>query len=75
MLAKGVWLKTSALLVFFPWLVTTLIGPGLLELLQLIYPKLSTGFDMLVFYKNLSLVEFWVRFLALFRISLVDGVE
>ena len=75
MLAKGVWLKTSALLVFFPWLVTTLIGPGLLELLQLIYPRLSTGFDMLVFYTNLSLVEFWVRFLALFRISLVDGVE
>ena len=75
MLAKGAWLKTSALLVFFPWLVTTLIGPGLLELLQLIYPRLSTGFDMLVFYINLSLVEFWVRFLALFRISLVDGVE
>ena len=31
---------------------------GLLELKQLIYLRLLTGFGMLVFFKNLSLTEF-----------------
>ena len=33
----------------------------LLELLHLIYPRLSTGFDMLIFFINLSLIEIQVR--------------
>ena len=34
---------------------------GLLELWYLIYPGLLTGFGMLVFFTNLSLMEFQVR--------------
>ena len=37
-----------------------LTGLGLLELWHLIYPRLSTGFGMLVFFTNLSLTEFQV---------------
>ena len=39
---------------------------GVLELSHLIYPKLLTGFGMLVFFTNLSLMEFQVRYLVLF---------
>ena len=46
---------------------------GLLELLHLIYPSLLTGFAMLVFFTNLSLMEFQVRYLALFLLfSVLD---
>ena len=38
----------------------------LLELWYLIYPRLLTGFSMLVFFTNLSLMEFQVRYLSLF---------
>ena len=49
---------------------------GLLELWHLIYPKLLTGFGMLVFFPNLSLMDFQVRYLALFLLFLViDGFE
>ena len=41
--------------------IDLLINLGLLELEHLIYPRLSTGFDMLVFFPNLSLMKFWVR--------------
>ena len=41
-------------------------GLGLLELWHLIYPKLLIGFGMLPFLTNLSLMEFQVRYLALF---------
>ena len=41
--------------------IDLLINLGLLELEHLIYPRLSTGFDMLVFFSNLSLMKFWVR--------------
>ena len=101
MLGKGLQLKTSALLVFFLWLVKSLknveiigwfftwrnvaffsdfrygfrssrstedlivesdrIASGfnsLLELSHLIYPRLLTGFGMVVFFTNLSLLEF-----------------
>ena len=49
---------------------------GLLELLHLIYPRLLTGFGILVFFTNLSLIEFQVRYLALFLLlSVIDGFE
>ena len=47
-------------------LLGLLTGLGLLELWHLIYPRLLTGFGMLVFFTNLSLMEFQVRYLALF---------
>ena len=55
------------------WLLT---GLGLLELWHLIYPRLLTGFGMLVFFTNLSLTEFQVRYLALFLLfSAIDGFK
>ena len=39
---------------------------GLLELWHVIYPRLLTGFGMLVFFSNLNLMEFQVRYLVLF---------
>ena len=42
------------------------IGLGLLKMWHLIYPKLLTGCGMLVFFTKLSLMEFQVRYLALF---------
>ena len=47
-------------------------GLGLLELWHLIYPRLFTEFGMLVFFTNVSLMEFQVRYLALFLLFLVD---
>ena len=38
----------------------------LLKLWHLIYPRLLTGFDLLVFFRNLSLMEWQVRYLAFF---------
>ena len=46
-----------------------LTGMRLLELWQLIYPRLSTGCGMLVFFTNLILMEFQVRYLAYFFFS------
>ena len=49
---------------------------GLLELWHLIYPRLLTGFGMLVFFTNLSLMEFQVRYLALFLLfSVIDSFK
>ena len=49
---------------------------GLLELKHLIYPRLLTGFGMLVFFTNLSLMELQVRYLALFLLfSVIDDFE
>ena len=45
------------------WFLT---GLGLLELQHLIYPRLFIGLDMHVSFTNLSLMEFQVRYLALF---------
>ena len=43
---------------------------------HLIFLRLLTGFDILVFFTNLRLMEFLVRYLALFRhSSLFDGFE
>ena len=57
-------------------LLGLLTGLGLLELWHLIYPRLLTGFGMLVFFTNLSFMEFQVRCLALFLLFLViDSFE
>ena len=57
-------------------LLGLLTGLGLLKLWYLIYPRLLTGFGMLVFFTNLSLMEFQVRYLALFLLfSVIDGFE
>ena len=49
---------------------------GLLELWHLIYPRLLTGLGMLVFFTNLSLMEFHIRYLALFLLfSVVDNFK
>ena len=57
-------------------LLGVLTGLGLLELWHLIYPRLLTGFGMLVFFTNLSPMEFQVRYLALFVLfSIIDGFE
>ena len=49
-------------------------GLVILELQQLIYPKLLTRFSILVFFTNLSLTEFQIRYLVICHIfSLVDG--
>ena len=57
-------------------LLGLLTGLGLYELWHLIYQKLLTGFDMLVFFINLSLMEFQVRYLALFLLfSVIDSFE
>ena len=46
----------------------------LLELWHLIYPRLLTGFGMLVYFTNLNLMEFLVIYLALFLFSsVIDG--
>ena len=57
-------------------LLGLLTGLGLLELWHLIYPRLLTGFAMLVYFTNLSLMEFQVRYLVLFLLFLViDGFK
>ena len=53
-----------------------LTGLGLLELWHLIYLRLLTGFGMLVFFTNLSLMEFQARYSALFLLfSVIDHFE
>ena len=57
-------------------LLELLTDVGLLELRHLIYPRHLTGFGMLVFFINLSLMEFQVRCLVLFLlVSGKDGFE
>ena len=48
---------------------------GLLGLQHLIYPRLLIEFGMLVFFINLSLVEFQVRYLTLWSSSSLHGPE
>ena len=45
-------------------LLGLLTSLGVLKLWHLIYPRLFTGFGMLVYFTNLSLTEFQVRYLA-----------
>ena len=57
-------------------LLGLLTGLGLLQLWHLRYPKLLIGFGMLVFFTKLSLMEFQVRYLALFLLfSVIDDFE
>ena len=57
-------------------LLVFLTGLGLLKLWHLIYPGLLTGFGMLVYFTDLSLMEFQVRYLALFLLfSVIDNFE
>ena len=57
-------------------LLGLLLSLGLLKLWPLIYPRLLTEFGMLVFFTNLSLMEFQVRCLALFLFfSVIDCFE
>ena len=51
-------------------LLGLLTNLGLLELKHLMYPGLSKEYDMLVFFTNLSLMEFLFRYLGLFIIFL-----
>ena len=51
-------------------LLGLLTGLGLLELWHLIYPRLLTGFGMLVFFTNLSFMEFWPDIWPYFFFSL-----
>ena len=60
------------LLLYLKELLGLLRGLGLLKLWHLIYPRLFTEFGMLVFFTNVSLMEFQVRYLALFLLFLVD---
>ena len=56
-------------------LLGLLTGLGLHELCHLVYPRLLTGFAMMVF-TNLSLMEFQVRYLVLFLVfSVIDDLE
>ena len=50
-------------------LLELLTGLELLELWHVIYPRLLTGFGMLVFFTNLRLMGFQVKYLALFFFS------
>ena len=57
-------------------LLGLLTGLGLLELWHLIYPRVLTGFGMLVFFTNFSLMEFQARCLAVFLLfSVIDRFE
>ena len=52
------------------------LRPLELELWDLIYQRLLTGFGMLVFFTNLHLMEFQIRYLALFLLfSVIDSFE
>ena len=57
-------------------LVGILTGLGVLKLWHLIYPRLLTGFNMLVFFTNLSFMEFQTGYLALFLLfSVIEGFK
>ena len=68
-------LKVSSVVLVFKNAGAELLGLlkvlGLLKLKHLIYPRLLPGLRMLVFFKKLRLMEFWVRFMALFGLFLV----
>ena len=52
------------------------LGLGLLELEHLIYPRLPIVLGMLAFFTNVIVMEFQVRYLALFLLFLViDGFK
>ena len=56
-------------LIYLKELLELLTGLELFELWHLIYPRFLTGFGMLVFFTNLSLMGFQVKYLVLFFFS------
>ena len=57
-------------------LLGLLTGLEQLELRYLIYPRLLTGFGMLVFFTKLNLMEYQVRYLAFFHLfSVIDSFK
>ena len=57
-------------------LLGLLTGLELLKLWHLIYPRLLARFGILVYFTNLSLMEYQVRYLTLFFLfSVIDGFE
>ena len=57
-------------------LLGLLTSLGLLDLWHLIYPWLLTGFSILAFFTNFRLMDFQVRYLALFLLfPVIDGFE
>ena len=57
-------------------LLGLLTGLGLPKLKHLVYARLSAEFGMLVFFTNLSLMEFQVRYLTLFLLfTVIGGLE
>ena len=57
-------------------LLGLLTGLGLLKLWHLIYPRFLTEFGMLVFFTNVSLMEFQIKYLVLFLFfSVIDSFE
>ena len=57
-------------------LLGLLTGLELLKQCYLIYPRLLTGFGMLVIFRNISLMEFQVRYLPLFPLfSVIDTYQ
>ena len=68
--------KLQIFLQYLIELLGLLTSLGLLKLQHLIYPRLLTGFDMLVFFTNVSLMEFQVRYVALFLLfSVIDSFD
>ena len=63
--------------IFSLWYLIDLLGLltdlGLLELWHLIYLRPSTGFGILVYFTNLGLGEFQVRYVTLFLLFSVVG--
>ena len=57
-------------------LLGLLTGLLLLKLQHLVYPRPLTGFGIVVFFTNLSLMEFQVRYMASFLLfSVIDGLD
>ena len=56
-----------------------LLGPfnrsGAPRVVALIYPRLLTRFGMLVFFTDLSLMEFLVKYLVFLLFSVIDRLE
>ena len=52
-------------------LLGILTGLGLLKQWHLIYPRLLTGFSMLVYFTKLRLMEFQIRYFVLFLLFLL----
>ena len=73
---KSSWSTADLHIVVSDRIPRTFYRSGLLELWHLIYPRLLTGFGMLVFFTNLNLMEFQVRYLAFFFLfSVIDSFE